>query len=139
MASRHKARILAFQALYSWDVSRVPLEDLLDFPWLEEEQQHKLDEGVAAFARLLIQGTLENIEAIDATIKAHLKNWDFSRVNKVDLAILRISTYALMFQKEMAPSIIIDEAIDLSREFGTDESYKFVNGVLDSIRRSLQR
>ncbi|MEJ5188206.1 MAG: transcription antitermination factor NusB [Breznakiellaceae bacterium] len=139
MASRHKARILAFQALYSWDVSRVPVEDLLDFPWLEEEQQHKLDEGVATFAHLLIQGTLENIEAIDATIKAHLKNWDFSRVNKVDLAILRISTYALMFQKEMAPSIIIDEAIDLSREFGTDESYKFVNGVLDSIRRSLQR
>ncbi len=139
MASRHKARILAFQALYSWDVSRVPVEDLLDFPWLEEEQQHKLDEGVATFAHLLIQGTLENIEAIDATIKAHLKNWDFSRVNKVDLAILRISTYALMFQKDMAPSIIIDEAIDLSREFGTDESYKFVNGVLDSIRRSLQR
>ncbi|HOJ98797.1 MAG TPA: transcription antitermination factor NusB [Termitinemataceae bacterium] len=139
MASRHKARILAFQALYSWDVSRVPVEDLLDFPWLEEEQQHKLDEGVATFAHLLIQGTLENIEAIDATIKAHLKNWDFSRVNKVDLAILRISTYALMFQKDMAPSIIIDEAIDLSREFGTDESYRFVNGVLDSIRRSLQR
>ncbi|MCX7948643.1 MAG: transcription antitermination factor NusB [Treponemataceae bacterium] len=139
MASRHKARILAFQALYSWDVSRVPVEDLLDFPWLEEEQQHKLDEGVAAFAHLLIQGTLENIEAIDATIRAHLKNWDFSRVNKVDLAILRISTYALMFQKDMAPSIIIDEAIDLSREFGTDESYKFVNGVLDSVRRSLQR
>ncbi|MCX7656148.1 MAG: transcription antitermination factor NusB [Treponemataceae bacterium] len=139
MASRHKARILAFQALFSWDVSRVRVEELLDFPWLEEEQHHKLDEGVAAFARLLIQGTLENIDAIDATIKAHLKNWDFYRVNKVDLAILRISTYALMFQRDMAPSIIIDEAIDLSREFGTDDSYKFVNGVLDSVRRSLQR
>jgi N utilization substance protein B len=56
----------------------------------------------------------------------------------VDLAILRMSTYTLMFQTDVAPSIVINEAIGISKEFGTDESFRFINGVLDSIRRTLQ-
>ncbi|MDR1971732.1 MAG: transcription antitermination factor NusB [Treponema sp.] len=162
MASRRKGRILAFQALYSWEVNgggspreprlpgkfRVPeqprlpgevSEDLLKFSWLELEKQNTLDEDMSGFSRLLIIGTVENIAAIDQMIKKHLENWDFSRLNRVDLAILRMSTYTLMFQTDVAPSIVINEAIGISKEFGTGESYRFINGVLDSIKRTLQK
>jgi len=148
MASRRKGRILAFQALYFWDTlsadekskkdNRASIEELTGFEWLEEEKRNKLDEGICTFSRILISGTIEYIGDIDDIIKKHLENWDITRVNRVDLAILRISVYTLMFQKEIAPSIVIDEAIGISREFGTDDSYRFINGVLDSIRKTLQ-
>jgi N utilization substance protein B len=138
MASRRKARILAFQALYFWESNRVPVEELTGFAWLEEKKLESLDEGMAAFSRALIAGAIENIGAIDSMIKSHLENWDISRLNRVDLAVLRISVYTLMFQNEIPPSIVIDEAIGICREFGTDDSYKFINGVLDSIKRAVQ-
>ena len=75
---------------------------------------------------------------IKQKIKKHIINWDFERLNKVDFSVLRISTYPLMFQKDIHPSIIIDEAIDIVKEFGTDDSFKFVNAVLDSIRKEVQ-
>ena len=137
MASRRKGRILAFQALYFWESSRVPVEDLVSFAWLEEEKLKSLDENMAVFSRALIAGAIENIGDIDKMLKNHLENWDISRLNRVDLAVLRMSTYSLMFQSDMPPSIVIDEAIGICKEFGTDESYKFINGVLDSIRKSL--
>jgi len=136
MASRRKGRILAFQALYCWESTGVPVEDLMVFSWLGEKQE-ALDEGIAAFARLLLAGTVENIGVIDRMIKRHLQNWDISRLNRVDLAIIRMSVYGLMYQDEIAPSIVIDEAIGISKEFGTDDSFRFINGVLDSIRKTL--
>jgi N utilization substance protein B len=139
MASRRKGRILAFQALYFWESNRVPVEELVSFAWLEDEKLKSLDESIAAFSRTLIAGAIENIDDIDNTLKVHLENWDISRLNRVDLAVLRMSVYSLMFQSDMPPSIVIDEAIGICREFGTDESYKFINGVLDSIRKSLER
>jgi len=138
MAGRRKGRILAFQALYAWDVSHLTLENLLDFGWIEEEKREKLGEDGIAFPRLIIAGTIEHIEEIDGHIKAHITNWDFDRLNKVDLAILRMSVYSLLFQTDLHPTIVIDEAIDITKEFGSDESYKFVNAVLDSIRKKLQ-
>ena len=138
MASRRKGRILAFQALYCWESSRVPLEELVLFSWLESEKLANLDQNIVDFSRLLITGTIENIKAIDAMIKKHLENWDFSRLGRVDLAVMRISVYSLMYQREVAPSIVIDEAIGISKEFGTDDSFRFINGVLDSIRLTLQ-
>jgi len=137
MASRRKGRILAFQALYCWEASRIPIDELLNFPWLEEEKLTKLDSASLAFSQLLITGTLENIGQIDNTIRAHLQNWDFSRLCRTDLAVLRMSVYTLLYQKEIAPSIAINEAIGIAKEYGTDDSYKFINGVLDAIRKSL--
>ncbi|MDR2370389.1 MAG: transcription antitermination factor NusB [Treponema sp.] len=133
MASRRKGRILAFQALYCWEAAKIPPAELLRFSWLGE----KALGGIPDFSRLLALGTIENIEVIDKMIRAHLKNWDFSRLNRVDLAILRMSVYTLMFQTDIAPSITINEAIGISKEFGAEDSYRFVNGVLDSIRREL--
>jgi len=137
MASRRKGRILAFQALYFWESNRVPVEELVSFAWLEEQKRVSLDEGTAVFSKAITAGTIENIDNIDRMIKNHLENWDISRLNRVDLAVLRMSIYSLMFQKDIPASIVIDEAIGICREFGTDDSYKFINGVLDSIRKTL--
>jgi len=143
MASRRKGRILAFQALYFWESSsgnksrRVPVEELVCFSWLEEEKQKRLDGGTAAFSKALVAGVIENIDDVDRILQDHLENWDISRINRVDLAVLRMSIYSLMFQSDMHPSIVIDEAIGICREFGTDESYKFINGILDSVRKTL--
>jgi N utilization substance protein B len=149
VASRRKGRILAFQALYFWEAAGISQrgtspekqtlpEELLNFSWLECEKRARLDQSISDFSRLLILGTIENIRAIDKMIREHLKNWDFSRINRVDLAVLRMSTYTLMYQSDIPPSIVINEAIGISKEFGTDDSYRFVNGVLDSIRKTLQ-
>ena len=135
--ARRKGRIIAFQALYSWEMGNTDLDNLLSFSWVGEEKLSKMDDDVLTFARLLVSGTIEHLEEIDNAIKSNLnENWDFSRLNKVDLAILRISAYPILFQKDIHPSIVIDEAIDISKEFGTDDSFKFINAVLDSIRKA---
>jgi N utilization substance protein B len=133
VASRRKARILAFQAIYAWDSSGGKASGLLDFDWLEEEKRASLDEEVATFARLLIAGTLESIEAVDIAITSHLQNWTFERLKRVDLAVLRIGTYSLLFQRDIPAQITIDEAIEIAKEYGSDDSYRFINGVLDGI------
>ena len=145
MASRRKARILAFQALYSWDLhysqtkAAIIPEGLLDFSWIHRigEEPGRQNEEMTAFSRLLVTGTIENIAAVDTMIQQHLVNWELKRLNRVDLAVLRMSAYTLMFQIDMPPTIVIDEAIGISKEFGTDDSYRFVNGVLDSIRKTI--
>jgi N utilization substance protein B len=89
------------------------------------------------FARLLIQGALENLPEIDDTIKGQLENWDFSRLNRVDLALLRMSVYCLLHQRDIPATVTIDEAVDISKTYGTADSYRFVNGVLDGVRKKL--
>ncbi|MCR4821818.1 MAG: transcription antitermination factor NusB [Treponema sp.] len=144
--SRRKSRIIAFQGLYSWDVGGMSQEDILQLDWVNapgpeeadnERERQPLDEESAAFSRMLISGTIENVTKIDETIKAHLSNWDFDRVNRVSIAILRMSVYSLMFTKDIDSSIIIDEAIDIAKNYGPDDSYKFVNAILDNIKKSL--
>lgn len=130
--SRRKSRILAFQALYSWDASSESLDTLLQFSWVESIDS--MDPGALDFARFLISGTVENIELIDGKIKENLsQNWNFDRLNKVSLAILRISVFSILFQKDIPVTIVIDEAIDISKEFGQDDSFKFINAILDKI------
>jgi N utilization substance protein B len=141
MASRRKGRILAFQALYSWEAAgrELPIpEDLLSFSWLEPEKQTALDPETGAFSRLLMTGAIENIDAVDEMIRRHLRNWDFTRLARVDLALLRLSAYTLIYQEDVSPSIVIDEAIGIAKEFGAEDSFRFINGVLDSIRKTVQ-
>jgi transcription antitermination protein NusB len=120
------------QSLYSWDVGKVSTEQLLDFEWVDHREGR---EDTFAFARLMISGALEHIDEVDAAIQAHLEHWDIARLSKVDLAILRSAAYALIFQQDVPASVTIDEAIAIAKEYGADDSYKFVNGVLDAIRR----
>ena len=135
--ARRKSRIIAFQALYSWDVNAVPLDELLEFSWVDSAVLDRMGSDNLLFTKLLISGTIENIEEIDSVIKKHLTaTWSFERISKVDLAVLRLSVYPLLYQKDMPASIIIDEAIDISKEFGSDDSFKFINGVLDSVKNA---
>ena len=138
MGVRRKGRILAFQALYAHELSGATLAELQEFSWLDPENLARFRDESRDFARLLIAGTIENLQEVDRHIVRQLEHWDFSRLNKVDLAILRISVYCLLFQADIPPSVTIDEAIDIAKEFGTDDSYRFINGVLDGIRKQRQ-
>jgi N utilization substance protein B len=133
MGNRRKARILAFQALYSWEISSTEMEDLFQYDWAKED----LTDDVKVFASFLIKGAIENLPEIDQLIKDSLRNWDFARLEKVSLAILRMSIYALMYQKDIPPKVVIDEAVEITKEFGTDDSYRFVNGILDNIKKKI--
>lgn len=135
--SRRKGRILAFQGLYSWDAGGMTKDEVLTLSWAENDTgEAVLEQETSAFARILIAGAIENQEQIDNLIKENLKGWDFDRVNRVSLAILRMSVYALLFQKDIPATIVIDEAIDIAKEYGQDDAFKFVNAVLDNIRKS---
>lgn len=142
--SRRKSRIIAFQGLYSWDVGGLGEADVLELSWVDskfggddEGEKPSLSDTDAAFARMLIAGAIENIKKIDDMITAHLTNWEFSRVNRVTIAILRMSVYSLLFMKDIDSSIVIDEAVDIAKNYGPDDSYKFVNAILDNIKKSL--
>lgn len=129
-------RILAFQGLCAWEEGS-EIEDILLYLWIEEEERLKLTSEDLILPTMLISGVVEHIEELDSKIKTNLKNWTFSRLTTVDKANLRLGTYSLLYQKDVEPSIIISEAVRIAQEYGTDDSYKFVNGILDSIKNSL--
>lgn len=124
------------QYLYSWAIN--PPEDVnedlrLFFEGLEQGRDYY------SFAEELIFGIIENREAIDAKIMSLAKNWEFARIAKIDLAILRLAIYELLFRKDIPPVVTINEAIDLSKDYSTAESRRFVNGILDRIKGELDR
>ncbi len=142
--SRRKGRILAFQALYSFDLVKTPLNELLTLNWAgqgsesPEEEKVEKDDETSDFARMMINGTVSNLDEIDSYIKKYMsEKWSIERINKVALAVLRISIYTLLFQKDISPSIVIDEAISIARDFGAEDSYKFINAVLDKISKEI--
>lgn len=132
---RRRGRILAFQALYAWDIGSLPPNNLLQFQWIDDIEGREYDDDDFLFSRLLFLGTVEHIEEIDAVITKNLQNWNFNRLMPVDRAVLRLGTYSLLFQRDTDARIVIDQAVTIARNYGTDDSFKFVNGVLDSIKR----
>ena len=131
---RRRGRILAFQALFAWDAGSLPPDDLLLFPWVDRTGKELQNEDFL-FSQLLFLGVVEHIAEIDTLIDKNLENWDFNRLKLVDKAILRLSTYSLLFQQDIDPKIVINEAVSIAHTYGTDDSFKFVNAVLDSIKR----
>ncbi len=129
MASRREARILAIQALYSWDVTGTTPEELLEFRWRKEEWSDQ----ELLFPAILVRGTIEQIETVDETIRRHLTGWTFERLQLVDRAILRVATYELLFQKDIPASVAINEAVEIAKDYSSDDAYRFVNGVLDGV------
>ncbi len=133
---RRRGRVLAFQALVAWDSTKGlcdNTDELMLFKW----SKHNLSEEEAAtvflFPKMLFFGTIENLEEIDRRISEHLKDWELKRLNTVDRAILRLSAYTLLFQKDTPVAVVINEAVALAKEYGTDDSFKLVNAVLDSL------
>lgn len=148
--SRRKGRILAFQTVYSWEATKTSLDDLLTFSWLQKDSDFtaagmtdtlpgdselsETSKDERTFATLIASGTVDHVSEIDELIKSHLsKDWSLERLNKVTLAILRISIYEMKYQSGTSPQIVIDEAVKIAKDFGTDDSYKFINAVLDKI------
>ncbi|HNE20699.1 MAG TPA: transcription antitermination factor NusB [Turneriella sp.] len=132
---RHKARILAMQALFQYDTrgtERPTLEQLLTFNWMD----YAVPEEEQEFARAIIRQTVEHIDEIDTQITERLVGWEFSRLSPVNRAILRTGVAQLKYMAQDADApVVIDECIQLSRKYDDVQSAAFVNGILDSVQR----
>ena len=122
MMKRREAREKAVQTLFQLEGTELTIEEAMAYV-LEEE---KTD----AFFEQVVRGTVENQEAIDASLTEKLENWSLSRLAKVDRTILRLAVYELVYTPDTPQSVVMNEAIELSKTFGDDKSSKFVNGVL---------
>ncbi len=138
MGSRRQARVIAFQSLYSWEMNRQDLDEILAFRWMDEDKLAGISDDTLTFSRLIIGSAIEHIQEIDGIIEEHLEHWDFERLSKVELSILRISTAALLYHTSIPASVTIDEAIDIAKDFASEDSYRFINGVLDGIRKRIE-
>ena len=129
MASRHKARVIAMQALYQIDLTSVNIADALSFSWYDKV----IEEEEKELATKLIKGVVKNWEVLDNIIKTYSVNWDFQRISVVNRCILRLSIYSLINQRDIPALVIINEALELTREFETESSVSFINGILDAV------
>ncbi|AGT27110.1 N utilization substance protein B [Borrelia miyamotoi] len=138
MDLRHKARVLAFQKIYSIDINCKARDDIYDILSLEDHVVD-LEEELKLFYSFLVNGTYDNLESIDKLISDISLNWRLDRMDKVDLAILRMSVYSLKFQNlEVSNRVIIDEAILIAKKYGSKNSYKFINGILDALLKNME-
>lgn len=131
--SRSKAREAALKVLYQMDVTKdSPEEALIIF-----FRHHRVSVSSQPFVTKLVKGTIEHLPEIDAFLTKYATNWTLSRMAMVDRNILRLSTFELLFDhNETPPKVILNEAVELAKEFGAADSSKFVNGVLDSIHKA---
>ncbi len=133
MVSRRKARELALQMLFQWDIGRhEPAQVVRTF--LGGRQ---LAEETSEFARSLFEGTVAETPTLDPLIAQHAQHWRLDRMAAVDRNLLRLALYELFRHPETPPAVVINEALELARRFSGEESVEFVNGVLDAARKSL--
>ncbi len=133
---RRDGRVAALQFLYAWSMNppKNLAEDLrVFFEGCEQPREHY------SFGEELIHGVIEHSNAIDAQIKGLAHNWEFDRIAKIDLAILRVAIFEMMFRKDIPPVVSINEAIDLSKEFSNADAKRFINGILDRLKSQLGR
>lgn len=135
-AGRRENRAAAMQILYMHQAN--PTEDFAGalttfFANLDHPRDYY------AFAEELVSGALANLKEIDAAISRSAKNWTMDRIARVDLAILRLAVFELLYRDDIPPVVSINEAIDLSKSFAGADSRRFVNGVLDNIKGELKR
>lgn len=130
MATRTQARNAVLGILYAYDIgNHTAIEEATQI--LEEKKiRHKQQD----FALGLIQGVLTNLENLDTLINTHLKEWDISRLGRIECSILRLGAYELCYTQTDAP-IVINEAIELGKIYGDENAPRLINGVLDSIQK----
>ena len=126
----------AVQFLYQWEANK-PDELLDSISTFFSNQEENRD--YYSFGESLVLGAIENISEIDEAISKQAKNWKFDRIAKVDLAVLRLALYELLFRDDIPPIVSINEAIDLGKTFSNLESKRFINGILDEVKKSIQR
>lgn len=132
---RHQAREAALRALYLWEVGRMAPAEALETLFAEHEPD--APESVREFARALVVGTAADVAALDALIGRFSEHWRVERLAIIDRMILRMAAWELQHADDTPAPVVLNEAIELARTFGTDDSVRFVNGVLDGIRKSL--
>lgn len=131
MGLRREARELALQILFALDSnSTVGVRETLQ---TFREEQGDVAAKVREFAEDLVQGVQSNRESIDEAIKTRSKNWSLTRMPRVDLNVMRLAAYELMFRSDIPKKVSINEAIEIVRRYSDKESPSFVNGILDEI------
>jgi N utilization substance protein B len=133
--SRTLARERALQALYQVDVASADPIDALSHAWTSEEA--KPDAATLEFSEQLVRGVVADRQEIDAHIERHSLNWRIERMSKVDRNVLRLAVWELLHEPETPRRVVLNEAIELAKRFGTEESGAFINGVLDKIASKL--
>jgi N utilization substance protein B len=129
---RRKAREHALQLLFQLDVRKdKPSAAILKHFWAE----YNPDEEIKAFAEELVKGTYKHLSGIDSLIRKCAKNWSLDRMAVVDRNVLRMAVYEILHRMEIPSSVTINEAIEIAKKYGTDESGAFVNGILDRVAR----
>ncbi|GIN73530.1 N utilization substance protein B [Bacillus sp. J14TS2] len=124
---RRTAREKALQALFQMNISGIEAEEAIENV-LEGEKKD-------SFLQQLVEGTIQHLPEIDAEIQKHLENWTLDRLAKVDITILRIGMYELLFHDDIPENVAINEAIEVAKIFGDDQSGKFINGILSKAKK----
>lgn len=135
----HEVRVLAFQKIYSIDINQSAMDDIFDIFTIEDKGLDIENESIKSFYSSLVNGTFNNLEYIDSLIRDISWNWSLDRMDKVDLAILRMGVYSLKFQNfENSKRALIDEAILIAKKYGSKNSDKFINGILDALLKNME-
>ncbi len=133
MKQRREARELALKVLYAYEMCRDNEPEQL-LAYLAE--QDSCAPGIVSYGRALVGKTLERIDEIDQLIRTHAANWRLDRMAAIDRNILRMAVAELLFFRDVPYKVVIDEAVEIAKTYGTDESGKFVNGVIDAVYRA---
>jgi N utilization substance protein B len=151
-AARHRAREAALQMLYQWEVGRASAHEVVRTYWPgrdappdpEDEFADRVPDAALVeddrtFANQLVAGTIARVAEADELIGAHARNWRVERMAVIDRLVLRLAIYELLAEPRTPARVIINEALELARTFSGEEPVPFINGVLDSVRKTLKR
>lgn len=125
--------------LYQWEVGKVSMLEVGQTFWTGPAAIEPFGEDLRAFATKLATGVAASVADIDPMIAEAAQNWRIERMNVLDRLILRLAVYEFLHEVDTPAKVIINEALELARTFSTDDSVRFINGVLDAIRRTLAR
>lgn len=129
---RRKAREFAIQILFQLDIRKdKPTATIFKRFW----EEHSPDDEIKAFTEEIVKGTYKHLVKINKQIVASAKNWALERMATVDRNVLRMAVYEILYRTDIPASVTINEAIEIAKRFGTDESGAFVNGILDNVAR----
>ena len=138
--SRHYAREAALQMLYQWEVGRVSMFEVRQTFWTHApDTREPLSDDLRAFATTLADGVAGAIDELDPIVAEAAEHWRLERMNVMDRLILRLAVYEFLREPETPGKVVINEALELARSFSGDEAVRFVNGILDGLRRTLGR
>jgi N utilization substance protein B len=136
---RHRARETAVQMLYQWEVGRLSMHEIGRTFWTDGPGgTDPLPEDLQAFATRLAAGVAAHVEAIDPRIADAAQHWRIERMNVLDRLILRLAVYEFLHERDTPPRVVINEALELARTYSTDDAVRFINGILDAIRKRLE-